>query len=266
MIVGCGTILLVPGGLQAHEPHDGEAHSHDGLVVDWNFWPQYTLGQNANNQIGPVIPPPAPLTDALRPEPFPLLLKGERPTERTLDLIEVDRLPREAITVEMWICDHVNQPVGVLMAARGNEATEPAGLAVGYYSGQAFFGLRTSQQPDVARLQVELPARRAFKQYWRHLVATYDGASMQFYQNGQPIAATSEAAGDIDYPDDGTFEIAAYMNHEPHMEIANLLHAVRIHGRALTPAEIKPVSKNSAGMTSGASSTPACSTSTRAPI
>jgi hypothetical protein len=76
------------------------------------------------------------------------------------------------------------------------------------------------------------------KQYWHHIVGVYDGSTMKMYSNGN-FLAESKASKKIQYRDDAMFEIAAYMNNEPYMQLGNLVRTVRLHKGSMDPARIE---------------------------
>lgn len=73
--------------------------------------------------------------------------------------------------------------------------------------------------------------------YWVHVVATYDGDRMELYLNGRssgslPMGARQATAHAP------SVEIAAYLAHEPYMQLANLLKQARIYGQCLTAEQV----------------------------
>lgn len=229
MFVGVLMGLLIGGRALAHEGHDHVP------VGRWFFWPDYRLEGKAG-QFSPVLeaPPRAPfgLIDVEAP---PLLLRGESPTERRSRLLPLERLPSRAFSVELWLVDHVNQPVGALVTVRGSDPNEAPGWALGYRERQVFFSLRAGSEPGP--LVLEVAVTNGFKKYWRHVVATYDGDRARLYLNGEPVAEAT-AGGTVALPRHPELEVAAYLRREPYMSLGNLVREVRVYDDDIGPSQV----------------------------
>jgi len=214
----------------------GNAHASTPPAGEWFFWPNYILPQRAANYAGPRVPPPVDRLDDLTVTSRPLVFRGDQPTSRVMRLLAGGQLPDRAFSVELWIVNHVNQPVGTLVSARSGHGENPAVWGVGYHTSELLFALPAGA--DGARVELRAPAPRGWKRYWHHVVATVDGTAARLFHNGELVAeraldaAASRPAGDF-------LEAAAYLGREPHMELGNLLRELRVHRTALAQDEIK---------------------------
>ena len=206
----------------------------ESLVKEWVLWPNNMLGQEAANYPGPSIETPATAIVPLRISSLPMTFFGEEPTERVEEALDTSLLSTEALTVEFWLVDHVNQPVGALIMARSKEAQAVPGWVLGYYDDRIY---ATLQSTDSMPYAIEKPVQRGWKSYWHHIVLTYDGTRIQIYWNGERIEETAYT-GSIAYPALPEVEMAAYMNHEPYMQLSDLLKHVRIYNAALNEEAI----------------------------
>jgi hypothetical protein len=204
---------------------------------EWWFWPRYVLGQKAENYPGPRIEAPVSSSDLVKTESIPLLFHDEEPTQRVINFISSAQLPKDSFSVEMWLVNHVNQTVGVLATLKNKTTNEEPSWLLGVYGKQLIYTLKTEQSHFANVIQQEIKVR-GWKNYWNHLVATYDGNIMSLYLNGELI---NEGTVGIrkSYPvSDYELEIASYMKNEPYMETGNLLKMLRIEDHALTKQEI----------------------------
>jgi len=201
------------------------------------FWPTYTLGQRAANHPGPKTESPLSHKNIIDAESTPLIFHGEEPTERVVNFTDVSKLPQQNFTVELWLVNHVNQPIGVLATKKPKQGTAEPEWLIGVYGKELIYTLKTDDSHFANVIQKKLEGR-GWKNYWLHVVATYNGTSMRLYVNGDllaegvvgkrsPIGVGSE------------IEVAAYMKSEPYMDLGNLLKMMRIHDHALTEKEIK---------------------------
>jgi hypothetical protein len=168
-------------------------------------------------------------------EPAPVSLFGLTATHRQLRLLERGELPSGPFTAELWVLDHVSQPVGVLMAAKGYGPGDDVAWALGYADGRAVMqlgGRASGVTIDGATKAL------AFKKYWRHIVGVYDGVEARLYVNGRPIAS-AEASGGFAYDPNAQLEVAAYLEHEPYMDLGNLLHSARVYEGAMPENHIR---------------------------
>lgn len=216
--------------LPAHEGHPPHP------VGRWLFWPEYNLPQQAANYPGPR--PAYPTTDfaPIDAETHPLLFLGERPSERVARLLPPEQLPSQAFSVELWLVDHVNQPVGALATVKGRTINDAPAWVLGYYHRQALFNLRTTSHP--LGLTLSAPTERGWKRYWRHVVATYDGFAARLYLNGELVAVEESVHGPLALPSHPDLEAAGYFLHEPNMRLGNLLRELRVHPGALSAHDI----------------------------
>lgn len=230
----CVVVGLLGGAVVPVGAHDG--HTHDPLG-QWFFWPDYTLERAARPGLGTPWESPRTPFGRVDAETAPLLFLGERPTERVSRLLGEQPLPAQAFSVELWLVDHVNQPVGALVTAKGRTAEDEPGWVLGYRSRQAFFTLRAGAEPEPITLETSLNA--GFKRYWHHLVATYDGlGTMRLYVNGQ-LAKETSATGSVVLPPRSELEVAAYLQREPHMELANLVREVRLYDDDIGATQVR---------------------------
>ena len=201
-------------------------------VGDWWFWPDYVLENKAENYPGPRIKAPATPIQPVNHASFPLLFYGEEPTERILNFLESKKLPSGPFTIEMWMVNHVNQPIGALVTVKSkNGAQEPSWL-LGYYDKEIVFALKTKESPfsDIVSHSI---AKRGWKSYWMYIVAVFDGKDMALYLNGELVNKMNAGTREQYPADEYELEVAAYMKNEPYMELGNLLKNLRIYDKAL---------------------------------
>lgn len=205
------------------------------------FWPAYQLGQKAANYPGPKTEMPVTHTAIVDAQHTPLIFFGEDPTQRIYNFSDASKLPHGSFSIEMWMVNHVNRPVGVLTTLKGKQGnTEPDWL-VGIFANELVYSLQTEDSHFANVIQTKLD-KRGWKNYWRHVVATYNGSDMRLYVNGELVAQGSVGKRKV-LPSGYELEVASYSQHEPYMTIGNLLKMLRIHPKALSQKEIE-ASKN----------------------
>jgi acid phosphatase type 7 len=204
-----------------------------GLVGDWTFQPNYTLPAKAANYPGAKLERPAPKYDKVASPGYPFIFYGEEPTDRISTLLAPSQLPNGAFSVELWLVDHVNQPVGVLVARKSKVLDEPPAWLLGYFNHEVIFSLNSQDH-----LVITEKANRSWKSYWHHLVATYDGQRVQLWLNGERRTDTPVKALLPSLDKEQGLELAGYFRTEPYMELPNLVKNLRLYDRALTAAEV----------------------------
>ena len=140
---------------------DAAAHPDAEPIAEWTFVPAYVLPGNGAQTLGPRPAPPQSPRDAIAYDPAPVSFYGYKATDRVTRLIDRPMLPEGAFTVEMWVVDHVNQPVGALLAAKGYGPGDDVAWAVGYADSGAIVrmaGDGSSGGPG-REILIEAPAR-----------------------------------------------------------------------------------------------------------
>ncbi|MFN5168911.1 MAG: metallophosphoesterase [Cyclobacteriaceae bacterium] len=203
---------------------------------EWWFWPDYTLGQRAYNYPGNRLPYPVSRSSAISPASLPLTFMGEDPTERIENLVEPEKLPGQHFSVEFWILNHVNQPVGALATVKSRLTNREPEWVVGMHNKTILFSLKTNNRAYASIIKHELKGR-GWKNYWYHVVANYSGGQMQLFVNGELVGEVN--TGDRNEAvDDANLELASYMAKEPYMKLGNLVKMFALHDRSLSPKEI----------------------------
>lgn len=205
------------------------------IAGDWVFRPQYELEHQAQNFPGPKHDTPSSRWQTIDIETDPIIFWGLQPTERLSDLMPVEELPHDRFTVELFVKDHVNQPVGALLSLKSQFKTDLPGWVVGYYDHKIIFQMKTTAG-EAASLETRIG--RGFKRYFYHIVATYDGSNMSLYVNGA-LQSSKKVEGEVYRADKSELEAAAYLQNEPFMDLGNLLQSARIYDDALTKSEIQ---------------------------
>jgi acid phosphatase type 7 len=204
---------------------------------EWWFWPDYTLGQKAQNYPGNRITAPLSRVSDLRLETVPLIFHGEEPTERIEDFLDRSKLPQDDFTVELWLVNHVNKPVGALVASRNGNTSEEPDWLLGMYEKKIIYSLRT-EDGAFADLVTHEVKSRGWKNYWFHIVAAYDGNVMSLYVNGELIHRVTVGKRKSYDRVLHQLEAAAYMKNEPYMDFGSLVKMLRLHDRALGQQEV----------------------------
>lgn len=201
------------------------------------FWPDYALSNKAYNLPGNRLSLPSTPKPIVATEPLPLIFFGEDPTSRQRNLIDAKQLPAESFTIELWISNHVNKPVGALVALKPKfMANEPEWL-IGFFNKQVVYSLKTQKSIYASVIDHQL-RDRGFKKYWSHLVATFQNQKMKLYVNGVLVAEKEVGNRMAIDPSQYELELAAYMREEPYMQFGNLVRMLKISDRALTEKQI----------------------------
>jgi len=215
------------------------AQQRADVVGDWWLWPDYTLGERANNpkdyqRAYPLVSPPLVAQATL-----PYTFFGDYPTDRISGILSVDQLPGQAFTVELWMVNHVNHPVGAAVLMRDQQSPTGLSWVLGYHHHRLVFSVDPPALQDtaaVATINYPLP-RRGWKGRWLHAVGTCDGQVLRLYVNGELVEERTGLPPAIASVGDD-LEMAAYMVQEPDMQLGDLVKNVRLLNRALGPDEV----------------------------
>jgi hypothetical protein len=210
--------LLTP----AHPEHE---------MKEWCFVPEYVLPAEAASTLGPR---PECFRDPLKTldtPPPPMLFQGLTPTDRRTNLLAGDHLPDGPFTCELWVCNHVNQPVGILLAARDGGRTP---WALGFHDHTALLIGGAD-----AQTQISSPVRRlAHQEWWYHIVGVFNGEDLQLFVNGRQFGGIPIERSALQASPAARLEIAAYTQNEPLMQIGNLAPWARLYHEALSSDQI----------------------------
>lgn len=230
--------ILFPSSPAAELPAEDVTRLEQAVIGVWDYTPIYTLGERAQNAPGlnHMLAKPAPKMLERQPARPPLWY-GLTPTEHHTNLIPAESLPREAFSIEAWMLNHVNRPVGALVGALRLKGDAQHGWLVGMYERSVQFGLQTRDGGPAITMLASEPGR-GFHKWLYHVVGTYDGRTMRLYLNGESIAESSDESGPIDYGEEPSLDAVAYLEHEPFMTLGELVKNVRLYDRALTDDEV----------------------------
>ena len=88
--------------------------------------------RNAQNYPGNKIPQPRTRFQKFQTYGPPIHLMNQRPTHRLIDILGLDEWPQSSFTLEAWMINHVNMPIGMLISARDKTLENPT-FMLGYY-------------------------------------------------------------------------------------------------------------------------------------
>ncbi len=162
-----------------------------------------------------------------------------------------DALPRRALTVAAWVLvNDASQQAGVAGLFHDTQASQE-GWLLGCRDGKFCFGLSaagTAKQPgDQQRTWITSQTPIA-PHRWYYLVATYDGAQMKLYLNGNCQAESQAEAGDIVYPEQAPYTLGAWVDGPTRAPLEGAIFEVKTYDRALAADEIEAVALKNANL------------------
>ncbi|MHC4894805.1 MAG: LamG-like jellyroll fold domain-containing protein [Planctomycetota bacterium] len=153
---------------------------------------------------------------------------------------EVPQLcPREALTVACWAS--VEEPTrwGGLVGTIQDNGGYEKGWLLGYDESVFTFALSTEGADDGDGVLTYLPAALPFERgRWHHVVATYDGAQMRLYLDGEVCAVSDAQSGPIKYDGTAPFVMGAYLDADEAYYHDGRLWEVQLADRAWSDAEV----------------------------
>ncbi|MEM9324123.1 MAG: metallophosphoesterase [Bacteroidota bacterium] len=205
---------------------------------EWWLWPDYTLGNNASNTIGPRLPAPETPQQPLQSKSYPFVFFGQDPTERLEDFLPSSAVPIQAFTVEMWMLNHVNQEVGAFTAFRDRYNPDDPAWLIGQFGREILLTFKGQEAEFSSAINIQIE-ERGWKNYWVHLVGTYDGSSLRLYLNGELKETLRVGRPKAFEASAYQLEAAAYLSNEPYMQLGDLVKRLSIDNRAKSLDEIK---------------------------
>ncbi|WP_312689995.1 LamG-like jellyroll fold domain-containing protein [Brevundimonas nasdae] len=184
----------------------------------WDFTPRYDLPRNA----GPAREKTTASVSTLAPASTPLRFNGMTSTDSRTLQAAFDSA--RDFTIELWMLDHVNRPVGAVVSPVGPSAG--SSWLLGYTDGQAVFGPAGTAMSKVAD----------YKDEWRHVVGVRQGDAWRLYSNGALVATTTAR---LSRSSAAPLELTTFLEAEPYMSLPDLVRGAALYNRALSAAEVQ---------------------------
>ena len=154
------------------------------------------------------------------------------------DQSSVASLPKSAITVEAWI--KIRKPQkwgGILSTAEDNGAYE-RGFILGFHENTFYWGIAGSGTNPI-KLSYQKSDTTWVKDYWYHVVGTYDGVVQKIYVDGKLAGTSKVQKGDIKYAEKFIYSIGGYWDMNEKYSGNYQLESCTIWGEALTDAQVQ---------------------------
>lgn len=219
--------------------HSYAQDSH--VLIDQWLWPDYTLAQRGRNPKVYQLQRdrlPAALLSPDRPH---YRLLGGSPTDGMTLAIPAERRLMKAFTVELWLVNHVNQPVGTAVYMRNGQSEAGLSWVLGYQHDRIWFSLQPEellQDGGERHAAIEhVLDGEGWKDRWWHVVGTYQAGRQSVYINGE-LVDERELETDRPLRSGAPLELAGYFEKEPYMQLGDLVKNVRLLDGALGQPEI----------------------------
>lgn len=151
-------------------------------------------------------------------------------------------LPARELSVTAWVVVNETHPDGGLLGFVQDNGDYEKGWMLGYDRRNFTLALSTTGADDgngnLTRLSGKTPIETG---RWHYVAATYDGATMRLYVDGQLDGESTAQSGDILYPERGRYALAAYADDNELYPLDGALFEAKVYARALSPTEIADV-------------------------
>ncbi len=239
------TSLLMSSVVLAHDGPDPLARWRcDAASVEKNG--QVTLLKARLGPQGKVVGAHAMLTDN---DAEALFLKGgECGVVLAENFVDAKRfLPQESLTVSAWVSVDKPLPWGGLLGVIQDNGDSEFGWLLGYNESRFSFALRGKQGPGKLTYLSGKTEYKPGRLY--HLVAVYDGKTMQLYVDGKLDAESREQSGPVVYPDSSSWMLGAYRDDNEFHGHRGRIYEIALYGVAAKPAWVKHDFDHNAGLT-----------------
>lgn len=211
------------------------------------FYNNYKLGQRAGVVPGGEFINPITVNSNSVEDLNPIHLFGNKATNRLVNFIHTNEIPKNNFTIEFWILNHVNTEIGVAFYLRNFRNKNSIPLTFAYYGNNILIGIQSKNNNIEFNLNLDSLAKASFKgekardlayKNWNyHFVMTISNQKLKLFQNSNLIFSTDN----IELPDisqETQTEIAAYLKNEPFMDLSNILRYFSIDSIAQNESEI----------------------------
>lgn len=182
-------MLAVTGSAIAHEGPDPVAH--------WTFTPRDVSAGVCRARLGPDLQLPSHARLVSDGAGSALDLAGSsQESAATQPLARRSLLPATALTLSVWASIDEAEADGTLLAAADPQANQRTGWRLGY--NETTFTLQVNLDGQTHQVTGET---NYDKGSWHHVVAVFDGRSLQLFVDGELDASVSAEAGRITYPE-----------------------------------------------------------------
>ena len=150
-----------------------------------------------------------------------------------------DGLPAEAMTVAGWVKLESADTWGGFFGLIQDTGSYEKGWMLGTRGQKFSFALKSDGNGALTYLTDDAASFELGQ--WYHVAASYDGATMNLYVNGELVVSSTDQGGAIDYPPSGKFEIGSYYDDDENYGHDGRLDDMRLYDTALTDVQIKQV-------------------------
>lgn len=217
--------LLIPGGLLEAHPNGPEPLAaydfhreaiKEGLLKP-RFGPALTLGAD-----------PMPDVAGRAGLRFHAL---KQPHLAKLPVAEVKKiLPVREFTIAAWCSVDVPKKYGAVFTSIEDNGGYEKGFALGYDESRFTVSLSTTGADDGDGFLTILRASKPWKMGQLHqVVATYDGARLTLYMDGEVVGTSDVQSGDILIPDEPRFVVGGYLDKDENFPHEGRLVNLRIY-------------------------------------
>ncbi len=214
--------------------------AHDGPdpVLHWSLSSRAVSGATLAARLGPDAEIEGQLAASNVQDFQSLHFDGQSFAIAANDFRDLDQslIPLEAITISTVISIEEGQDYGGIVGVIQDNGGSESGWVLGYDQKHFYFGLASKGSDDGDGLMTYLKGKSRFelgKLY--HIVATYDGKTMQLFVNGQLDGQSTAQSGNILYPDHAPLVIGGYKDADEDTRHVGRIADVAIYGLAAKP-------------------------------